>query len=76
VELGDTANDTCEVLSQACGGEAIKESSESEWNKLFNEDRFLKSQMKKMLIIFCSIKGITHFEFITQGQTVNQAYYV
>jgi hypothetical protein len=36
-----------------------------------------KSQMKTMLITFFDIKGATiHFDFIPQGQTVNQAYYV
>jgi hypothetical protein len=35
-----------------------------------------KSQLKTMLIIFFNIQGIVCFEFITQGRTVNQAYYV
>jgi hypothetical protein len=32
--------------------------------------------MKTIIIAFFNIKGIVHFEFIPQGQTVNQAYYV
>jgi hypothetical protein len=41
-----------------------------------NEVRMSKSQMKTMLITFFDIKRTVHFEFISQGQTVNQAYYM
>jgi hypothetical protein len=32
--------------------------------------------MKTVLLSFFNIEGIVHFEFIPQGQTVNQAHYV
>jgi hypothetical protein len=35
-----------------------------------------KSQMKTMLIALFDIEGIFHFEFIPQGHTANQVYYV
>jgi hypothetical protein len=34
------------------------------------------SQMKIMVITFFDINGVVHFNFFTQYQTVNQAYYV
>jgi hypothetical protein len=40
------------------------------------ESSQVKSQMKTMLITLFDIKGIVHFEFIPQGETVNQACYV
>jgi len=38
--------------------------------------RQVQSNVKPMLICFFDIKGLVHFEFIPQGQTVNQRFYL
>jgi hypothetical protein len=76
VTLGKNASDTCVMLSEAYGEEAMKSQvflSGINGTKLAGVS---KSQMKTILITSFKIKGIVHFEFIPQGQTVNQAYYV
>jgi hypothetical protein len=35
-----------------------------------------KSEMKTMLICFLNIRAIIHFEFVPEGTTVNQTFYV
>jgi hypothetical protein len=35
-----------------------------------------ESQMKTLLVTFFDVKGLVHFKFFPQGQTVNQTYYV
>jgi len=38
--------------------------------------RQVKSNLKNLLICFFDIKGLVHFEFVPQGQTVNQLFYL
>jgi len=35
-----------------------------------------KSRAKTMLLTFFNIRGIVHYEFVPNGQTVNQVYYL
>jgi transposase len=66
------------LQKKANGREAMKNSSVSDWykssRKVVRTLNMSKSQMKEMLKTFFDIKGIVHFEFITQS--VNRAYYL
>jgi hypothetical protein len=75
VKLGKDASDICTVFSKACGGEAMKKSSVF-LSGINGSKRacMSKSQMKRTIITFFNIKGIIHFEFISQDQSVNEAY--
>jgi len=38
--------------------------------------RQVRSKVKVMLIIFFDMEGIVHYEYVPQGQTVNQQFYL
>jgi len=40
------------------------------------KERMSRSQVKTMLVCFFDHKGLVHYEFIAQGQTVNQQWYL
>jgi len=61
------------MLSEAYGGGG---SHVFEWHTRSKKAHMSKSQMKILFITFVSMKGIVLFEFITQGKSVNQIYYV
>jgi hypothetical protein len=54
----------------------MKKASGFGWHKQVKESLHVKSQMKTMFVNFSDIRGIIHFKFMLQGQTVDQAYYV
>jgi hypothetical protein len=76
VTLGENASDTCALVSEAYGGEVMKKSSVFKWHKRFRESSHVVITNEGSALAFFDIKCIIHFEFISQGQTVNQAYYV
>jgi hypothetical protein len=70
------ANNTCTLLYKAYGGEAADNSGVSDGMNDSNRVERTWKMRKAVLITFFDIKGIVHFEFISQGQTVNRAYYL
>jgi GTP-binding protein EngB required for normal cell division len=64
VKLGRNANDTCAMLSNAYGREAMKKSSLLSDINGSKTAHISKSQIKTILIIFFDIKSTVHFEFI------------
>ncbi|UYV76839.1 hypothetical protein LAZ67_14002153 [Cordylochernes scorpioides] len=52
----------------------------SQWLELgeprFKKARMIKSKLKCLLITFFDVKGLVHFEFVPEGQTINQHYYI
>ncbi|UYV64539.1 hypothetical protein LAZ67_3001141 [Cordylochernes scorpioides] len=52
----------------------------SQWLELgeprFKKARMIKSKLKCLLITFFDVKGLVHFEFVSEGQTINQHYYI
>jgi hypothetical protein len=71
VKLGKNASDNCVMLSEIYVGVGMKKSSVLGWHKWFTDSSHAKKEMKVMLITFFDIKDTVHFEFISQGQTVN-----
>jgi hypothetical protein len=69
VKLGKNASDTCAMLSEAYGGEAMKISSVLEWHKWFKENSHVKITNKDNVHHFLQYQGYVHFEFIPQGQS-------
>ncbi|UYV74475.1 CPD [Cordylochernes scorpioides] len=41
----------------------------------FKKARMIKSKLKCLLFTFFDVKGLVHYEFVPEGQTINQHYY-
>ncbi|UYV71394.1 hypothetical protein LAZ67_8002960 [Cordylochernes scorpioides] len=42
----------------------------------FKKARIIKSKLDCLLITFFDVKGLVHYEFVPEGQTINQHYYL
>ncbi|UYV63334.1 hypothetical protein LAZ67_2003768 [Cordylochernes scorpioides] len=42
----------------------------------FKKARMIKSKLKCLLITFFDVKGLVHYEFVPEGQTINRHYYL
>jgi hypothetical protein len=76
VKLGKNARNICAMPSKAYREQAMKMSRVSECHIASKRARISKSQTKIMFVSFVDIKGIVHSKFISQGQRINQAYYI
>jgi hypothetical protein len=63
------------VVSETYEGEAMKRIGVSEWHKWFKEGH-KNMENEDNAHHFFDVKGTVHFEFIPQGQTLNQIYYM
>jgi hypothetical protein len=64
LKLRKNASDTCSMLFEAYGGEAMKKSMYLSCINGSYRARMSKSQMMIKIITFLNIKGIFHSEFI------------
>jgi len=63
-----------------CGYDPEMKHQSSQWNSADSprpkKGRQVLSKVKVMLIVFFDMEGIVHYEYIPQGQTVNQQFYL
>jgi hypothetical protein len=69
VKLVNNARNTCAMFSNAYGKRSLEKSSVFEWHRRFAYPDH------KCSLVSSIIKDIVYFGSISQGQTVNQAYY-
>jgi hypothetical protein len=76
-KLGKSASETLHVLTEAYGADAMKKSTDFEWHKRFKEGREdMKDDERTGRPKLTGQMKTVHFEFLAQGQTVNQHCYL
>ena len=76
VKLKKTPTECYKLLQEAYGDNSLSRARVFEWCKRFSEGRESILKFKAMLIVFFDINGILMTEWIPEGQTVNQTYYL
>ena len=76
VKLKKTPTECYKLLQEAYGDNSLSRARVFEWCKRFSEGRESILKFKAMLIVFFDINGIVMTEWVPEGQTVNQTYYL
>jgi hypothetical protein len=63
------------MIRQAFGKESMRRTRRVQCPRDRKKETQVKSNVKRMLIIFFDIKGTVRKEFVLEGETVNSAYY-
>ncbi|XP_023227412.1 uncharacterized protein LOC111627944 [Centruroides sculpturatus] len=76
VKLGKSATETFAMLNTAYGGVAMKCTACFKRSPRPKKACRVRSNVKVMLTVYFDAKGDVHHEYLPQGYTVNQTYYI
>jgi hypothetical protein len=76
VKLQKSPSERLEMLKKAYGGSTMSKSNDFKWPKVAKEATDVKVQDQNNVDLIFRHQGIIHFEFVPEGTTVNQTFYV
>jgi len=75
-KIGKTTTETCQLLQQAYGEDAVGLTQVFDWFRRFKEGRTSVESDPRSGQPFFDSEGIVHHEYAPEGQTINKEFYV